>query len=61
MKSTKSNNKISSIMVSLAWFAFLVMLVLGFDRYLSDQTNPNNRPEAVYAEDGSAEVILLQA
>jgi len=60
MKSIKPSNKISRIMVSLAWFAFLIMLVLGFDRYLSEQANPNDRPSPVYAADGSAEVILMQ-
>jgi len=48
------------MMVSLAWLAFLMMLVLGFDRYLSKQVNPNDRPDSVYAVDGSAEVILMQ-
>lgn len=47
-------------MVSLAWFGFLAMLVIGFDRYLANQANPNARPEIVYAEDGRAEVILMQ-
>ncbi|MEW5008136.1 MAG: TIGR02281 family clan AA aspartic protease [Cycloclasticus sp.] len=60
MKSITSPNKISKVMVSLAWLALLIMLVLGFDRYLEKQTNPNDRPEFVYAADGSAEVTLLQ-
>jgi len=56
----KSNNKISRVMVSLAWVAFLMMIVLGFDRYLEQQANPNLRPEAVFTEAGTAEVILMQ-
>ncbi|MBQ0725533.1 MAG: TIGR02281 family clan AA aspartic protease [Cycloclasticus sp.] len=47
-------------MVSLAWIGFLAMLVIGFDRYLDKRTNPNERPEAVYTADGSAEVTLIQ-
>jgi len=60
MKSVEPNNKISKMMVSLAWVGFLAMLVMGFDRYLEKQSNPNERPEVVYASDGAAEVVLLQ-
>ena len=47
-------------MVSLAWLGFLAMLVIGFDRYLGRQSNPNERPDVIYASDGSAEVTLKQ-
>ncbi|HIG79833.1 MAG TPA: TIGR02281 family clan AA aspartic protease [Cycloclasticus sp.] len=47
-------------MVSLAWIGFLAMLVIGFDRYLGHQENPNERPDVIYASDGAAEVILKQ-
>jgi len=60
MKRIEPNNKISQMMVSLAWIAFLAMLVIGFDRYMEKQSNPNERPEVVYASDGSAEVSLVQ-
>ena len=60
MKEIEPNKKISKMMVSLAWIGFLAMLVIGFDRYLDNQKNPNNRPEVVYAEDGASEVTLLQ-
>ncbi len=36
------------------------MLVIGFDRYLGHQENPNERPDVIYASDGAAEVILKQ-
>ncbi|MEO1962599.1 MAG: TIGR02281 family clan AA aspartic protease [Cycloclasticus sp.] len=48
------------MMVSLAWIGFLAMLVIGFDRYLGHQENPNERPDVIYASDGAAEVILKQ-
>lgn len=60
MKSFRSGNKISQVMVSLAWISFLAMLVIGFDRFLEKRVNPNERPEAVYTADGSAEVTLIQ-
>ncbi|PHS72442.1 MAG: TIGR02281 family clan AA aspartic protease [Cycloclasticus sp.] len=47
-------------MVSLAWVGFLAMLVIGFDRYLGQQANPNESPEVTYASDGAAEVKLAQ-
>jgi len=60
MKSVEPNNKISKMMVSLAWLGFLAMLAIGFDRYLGQQSNPNERPDVIYASDGSAEVTLKQ-
>ena len=60
MKSVEPNNKISKMMVSLAWLGFLAMLVIGFDRYLEKQSNPNERPDVIYDSDGSAEVTLKQ-
>ena len=60
MKRVEPGNKISQMMVSLAWIGFLAMLVIGFDRYLEKRSNPNERPEVVYAPDGSAEVTLVQ-
>jgi aspartyl protease family protein len=60
MKTVEPNNKISKMMVSLAWIGFLGMLVIGFDRYLGHQANPNERPEVIYASDGAAEVTLKQ-
>ncbi|MEO1888293.1 MAG: TIGR02281 family clan AA aspartic protease [Cycloclasticus sp.] len=60
MKAVEPSNKISKMMVSLAWIAFLAMLVIGFDRYLGHQENPNERPDVIYASDGAAEVILKQ-
>lgn len=60
MKTVEPNNKISKMMVSLAWLGLLAMLAIGFDRYLEKQSNPNERPEVVYASDGAAEVVLLQ-
>ncbi|ORU91239.1 MAG: aspartyl protease [Cycloclasticus sp. symbiont of Poecilosclerida sp. N] len=47
-------------MVSLAWIGLLAMLVIGFDRFLGKQANPNERPDVVYASDGAAEVVLQQ-
>jgi len=60
MKTVEPSNKISKMMVSLAWIGFLAMLVIGFDRYLGHQENPNERPDVIYASDGAAEVILKQ-
>jgi len=60
MKTVDSKNKISKMMVSLAWIGLLAMLVIGFDRFLGNQTNPNERPDVVYASDGAAEVVLQQ-
>lgn len=60
MKNVEPNNKISKVIVSLAWLGFLAMLVIGFDRYLERQSNPNERPNVVYSSDGSAEVMLKQ-
>jgi aspartyl protease family protein len=60
MKQIEPNKKISKIMVSLAWIGFLVMLFIGFDRYLSQQANPNENPEMIFASDGAAEVRLAQ-
>jgi len=48
------------MMVSFAWLGLLAMLVIGFDRYLGQQSNPNERPDVIYASDGSAEVTLRQ-
>lgn len=55
-----SRNKISRMMVSLTWIGLLGMLVIGFDRYLGQQENPNERPDVNYASDGAAEVVLKQ-
>ncbi|MEH6504526.1 MAG: TIGR02281 family clan AA aspartic protease [Cycloclasticus sp.] len=60
MKSIKPHNKISQMMVTLAWIGFLAMLVIGFNRYLEKQSNPNERPEIIYTADGAAEVTLVQ-
>jgi len=60
MKPTEQNNKISKTMVWLAWLGFLAMLVLGFDRYLERQSNPNDRPEVMCTAEGNAEVTLKQ-
>lgn len=60
MKSIEPNNKISQVMVTLAWIGFLAMLAIGFNRYLEKQSNPNERPEILYASDGAAEVTLVQ-
>jgi len=60
MKKIKPRNKLSSMMVSLAWVGFLAMLVIGFDRFLEKQSNPNERPDVVYASDGASEVLLKQ-
>lgn len=60
MKSIEPRNKLSSMMVSLAWIGFLAMLVIGFDRFLDKQANPNERPDVIYASDGAAEVVLQQ-
>ncbi|ORU93518.1 MAG: aspartyl protease [Cycloclasticus sp. symbiont of Bathymodiolus heckerae] len=60
MKSVEPRNKLSKMMVSLAWVGFLAMLVIGFDRFLDKQSNPNERPDVIYASDGAAEVTLQQ-
>jgi aspartyl protease family protein len=60
MTSYRPGNKISQIMVSLAWISFLAMLVIGFDRYLEKRTNPNERPALAYTAEGAAEVVLVQ-
>ncbi|KXJ47437.1 MAG: TIGR02281 family clan AA aspartic protease [Cycloclasticus sp.] len=60
MKSIEPNNKISKVMVSLAWIGLLAMLAIGFDRYFEQQSNPNKDPVASYTANGSAEVTLMQ-
>ena len=60
MKKIEPNKKISRMMVSLAWVGLLMMLVIGFDRYLEKQSNPNQRPDVIYGSDGDAEVSLQQ-
>lgn len=60
MKNIDPNNNISRMMLFSAWLGFSIMLVIGFDRYLEKQVNPNERPDVFYASDGAAEVVLLQ-
>lgn len=60
MKPVETQNKISRMMVSLAWIAFLAMLAIGFERYLNKQENPNDKPAVEYLSDGSAQVVLKQ-
>jgi len=60
MKSVEPNTKLSKIMVWLTWLGLLAMLVIGFDRYLDLQANPNERPDVIYDLDGVAEVTLQQ-
>ncbi len=52
--------KVSKIMVVLAWLGFLLMLVVGFDRYLEKQSRPNGRLDNVVNPSGLQTVSLLQ-
>ncbi|ORU89451.1 MAG: aspartyl protease [Cycloclasticus sp. symbiont of Poecilosclerida sp. M] len=59
MHKLKQKNRISQIMVSLAWISLLVMVSIGFERYLQKQENPNDRPAEVLTADGSTAVVKL--
>lgn len=53
------NKKIAKAMTYIAWISGLIVMTLFFNSFLSQQQNPNSRPES-YQQNGNAVVVLQQ-